>query len=225
MLKDSSKKMFDVNLMRFFYNPEYEKNADVIDAWYTYVLKFLPLVNKRWKEMTSNDKLRNQQSMFHSVTISDEALVQWFVLLWEPILIEKLENKIYSSNNGSNDGGQDNNNGKKDNVRKPHDTKQNIKQYTLLHHQLTVARRDYNAAVRWNNLFWDEVKKRNSDLLGQKITNKYSKYKHDITDLPLPDLNENQEFLATYTLAGFSNNNTSSDNQNTEKSNMNYMAI
>jgi hypothetical protein len=195
--------------MSYFYNPEFESDNEVLDAWYNYVLKFLPLVNKKWREMTTNDKLRNQQSMFHSITISDEALVQWFIQLWEPILNNRLNKKLCVN--------EDN---KKEHVRKPHDTKQNIKQYTLLHHNITIARRDYNAAVRWNNLFWGEVKKKNSDLLKQKTPNKYSRYNNDISELPLPDLNENQEFLASYHLnSDFSGSTIDDDNHKNSSEN------
>jgi hypothetical protein len=47
MLKDDESPMFDVKLMDHFYDPKYEQADSVIDAWYTYVLKFLPLVNKK----------------------------------------------------------------------------------------------------------------------------------------------------------------------------------
>jgi hypothetical protein len=187
--------MFDIEDMKYFYNPNFEKDQKILDAWYTYVAKFLPLVNKRWRDMTSNDKIRNEQSMFHSITISDEAIVQWFIKLWMPILQKRLLNKIDSLSQG-----EDEYKSEKKNTRGPHDTKKNIKLYTLLHYDITEARRDYNAAVRWNNLFWTEAKKRNSSLVENRSSSKYSKYYTSFTELPLPDLNENQEFLASYSL-------------------------
>ncbi len=118
--------------MKHFYDPEHEDDELVVDAWYYYVLKFLPLVNKDWRDCVSPDKLVNQTSMFCSVTISDEALVRWFIQLWIPIL-EKQKEEGWISTKSTGKG--------------PHDTKANIKYYTLLHHDISVARNDYNAAV------------------------------------------------------------------------------
>ena len=101
--------MFNVNLMQHFYNPEYESNELVVSAWCTYVLKFLPLVNKQWRENVSTDKLRNKEFLFHSVTISDEAIVRWFIELWVPI-IESRKNLGWIDNEKSLGKG-------------PHDTK------------------------------------------------------------------------------------------------------
>ncbi len=151
--------MFDVQLMKNFYSPDYEEDESVLEAWYYYVIKFLPLVNKQWRDSVSLDKLVNKQSMFHSITISDEALVRWFIQLWMPIML-KYQNEGWKEQGKSTGKG-------------PHDTKANIKYYTLLHHEISMSRKDYNAAVRWNNLFWNEVKKRN-DLSQPK--KRYTKY-------------------------------------------------
>jgi hypothetical protein len=186
--------MFDLELMQFFYNPDYESDANVVNAWYIYVFKFLPLVNKRWRDATSPEKLNNAASMFHFITISDEALMQWFIKIWVPILIKKKE---IEEKKITNEEKQDE--PEKTSKRGPHDTNVKATIYTSLHHSITNARRNYNAAVRWNQIFWDEVKKRNSSRLQiGSLSAQITKDLNNSTDLPLPDLNENQEFLASY---------------------------
>jgi len=186
--------MFDLELMQYFYNPDYESDADVVNAWYIYVLKFLPLVNKRWRDATSPEKLNNAASMFHFITISDEALMQWFIKIWVPILIKKKEIEEKKKTNEEKQVEPE-----KTSKRGPHDTNVKATIYTSLHHSITNARRNYNAAVRWNQIFWDEVKKRNSSRIQiGSLSAQITKDLNNTTDLPLPDLNENQEFLASY---------------------------
>lgn len=186
--------MFETNLMDFFYNPAYEQNQDVIDAWYIYVLKFLPLVNKKWRESTSPDNFVNEVSMFHFVTISDEAIMRWFIKIWMTKIMKKNEKE----NEEKEDEAEQDEKIKK---RGPHDTNVNATIYTTLHHEVTIARRNYDAAVRWNLIFWDEVKKRNSTELDNINMPKKIRPSKCVGDLPLPDLNENQVFLATYVVA------------------------
>jgi hypothetical protein len=204
MMKQNDSPMFDLSLMDFFYNSDYEEDENVINAWYIYVSKFLPLVNKKWREATTPDNLINTLSMFKYITISDEALMRWFLKIWVPILKSKQE-KISKQENEKDD--QDNNVGKevKTSKRGPHDTNVKASIYTVLHHEITNARRNYNAAVHWNIIFWNEVKQRNANFLDNgcsKSSNRACKNPKYIGDLPLPDLNENQEFLASYKLDG-----------------------
>jgi hypothetical protein len=195
--------------MKYFYNPEYENNNDVLEAWYMYVMKFLPLVSKKWRDCTSSEKLRNHQSMFLSVTISDEAVVRWFILLWVPIHKAKYQicqKDLHHAKDSQEKGGieddavtiiSEQDSSKVRLIRKPHDTKKNIKMYSLLHQEITNARQDYNAAVRWNKLFWKKVLEKNENLVQKKKTFK-SKYELDNAEIPLPGMNEKQEFLASY---------------------------
>jgi hypothetical protein len=139
--------------MDFFYNPEYKKDVIVINAWYIYVLKFLPLVNKKWREATAPDKLMNAASMFHFITISDEALtMQWFIQIWVPILIKKKEMEEKEQEEKET-ALKDNNEAGKISKGGPHDTNVKSSIYTSLHYAITNARRNYNAAVRWNQIF------------------------------------------------------------------------
>lgn len=204
MLNGKESTMFDLNLMDHFYNPDYETDQAVVDAWYTYVLKFLPLVNKKWREATAPDKIVNSVSMFQFITISDEALMRWFMQILLPIEIKKIEDKKSQDQKESeepNNKAQDENK-KKTSKRGPHDTNVKAPIYAALHHAITNARRNYNAAVRWNLIFWDEVKKRNLSILKNgTLSSKITKNLSIAMDLPLPDLNENQEFLASYSIA------------------------
>jgi hypothetical protein len=213
MLKDDNLSMFDLSLMEHFYDPNYEKDENVINAWYIYVLKFLPLVNKKWREATTPDKIVNSSSMFHYITISDEALMRWFIQILLPNELKKIEKArqmiLHDIEEINNDGyestgvknGQEDTTTKKPIKRGPHDTNVKATIYTALHHAITKARRNYNAAVRWNQIFWDEVNKRNETVLKNgSLSSKFNKVLNNAMDLPLPDLNENQEFLASYSI-------------------------
>lgn len=177
--------MFDVNLMKYFYNPDYEKDPDVLNAWYLYVIKFLPLVNKQWRDSVSSDKLKEQQSMFLSITISDEALVRWFIELWLPIIKKRMRNEW------------------KDEVKTgktPHDTNANINMYTIVHQEIEIARKHSRNAAVWNQLFWMEVTKRHENLVEKSRKSKISKQigSSDDVTMSLPGLNESQEYLASF---------------------------
>lgn len=211
MMKDDACPMFDLNLMDFFYNPDYENDTNVINAWYVYVLKILAIVSKKWRDATAPEKLSNEKSMFSFISISDEALMRWFLIIW----VSNLANKNPKEPN-SNDGNKENLEENEKNMpskrkRGPHDTNAKLSIYTKLFHEISRARRDYNTAVRWNLIFWNEVRKRtNYNIDGTNASSKHSKYFDHSSDLPLPDLNENQEFLASYTY--ISNNNNDSNN-------------
>jgi hypothetical protein len=177
--------MFDANIMKNFYHPSYENDEKVCFAWYKYVLKFLPLVSKQWRRHVSNDNLKHQKSMFLSITISDEALVRWFIVLWIPIIESNKNNEWKVKDKSSGRG--------------PHDTKRNIDLYTVIREEVGCARKDHHTAARWNDIFWNEVKKRNSELFLKRAELNYAPSDGRFCRLPLPDLDEDQEFLANFT--------------------------
>jgi hypothetical protein len=212
--------MFDLELMNFFYNPDYETDTNVVNAWYIYVLKFLPLVNKKWREATAPDKLTNASSMFLFISISDEALIRWFLNIWVPIIVKKKEQReqeeamngkmasqeeINKTENAIKQEKQILSPVKKARKRGPHDTNVKASIYSSVHHAITNARRNYDAAVRWNQIFWSEVQKRNNYTLETNNTKAYK----SASELPLPDLNENQEFLASYKVLSSNQHNSS----------------
>lgn len=218
MMKDETFSMFDLGLMNFFYDPAYEKDENVINAWYLYVLKILPIVSKGWKDATAPDKLTVETSIFKCITISDEAIMRWFLEIWIPILTNKANEKPENSTKSE----PENNNEKPDNSiktpkkRGPHDTNVKLDSYTTLFHEIASARKKYSTAVRWNQIFWNEVKKRNETVLEEnKSAYQRSKSFKNVSQLCLPDLNENQEFLATYNLNAQEDNDDNDDNSTT----------
>ena len=75
MLNKTEKSSFDIDQMKYFYCQKYENDAKVRETWYIYVLKFLPLVSTKWRNLVSNNNLQNEISLFTAISISDEALV------------------------------------------------------------------------------------------------------------------------------------------------------
>lgn len=201
MIKDDTCTLFNLKLMDNFYNSDYEDDEDVLDAWYIYVSKILPLVSKKWKDAVAPDKLSKEISLFTHISISDEALMRWFLHLWVP----KLSNNNKASKSEERNEESENltlNNGDNPKIPKkrgPHDSNVKLNMYTSLFHDITSARKNYSTAVRWNLLFWQEVKKRNTDILeGQNVSSKRTRSLNIGIELPIPDFNENQEFLARY---------------------------
>jgi hypothetical protein len=206
--EEDEPEMFDTNYMKYFYNPKFEKDEKIRDAWYIYVLRFLPLVCKQWRDSVSSDKLKNQVSMFTSITLSDEALVRWFIVLWvalsknEKLIKTKEEQETHQEKEQCQSNEENNqdvmkNEKKKRGIKKgPHDTKHNINLYTVIHNKIEIARKDHYVSVQWNIIFWEEVKKRKSDLLETRKQAKYSSIQNSYVAIQLPDLNEDQGFLA-----------------------------
>ena len=239
MLKDETFSMFDLGLMKYFYDPAYEKDESVINAWYIYVLKVLPTVSKGWKDATAPDKLTVETSIFKCITISDEAIMRWFLEIWIPKLTksnklasekanEKSDYTIKTSGErvpndtksntleSEKDDEKSDNSFKTPRKRGPHDTNVKLDMYTTLFHEIANARKKYSTAVRWNQIFWNEVRKRNETMLEEnKTAYQRSKSFKNVSQLCLPDLNENQEFLATYNLDAHDDFNYNEDNSTT----------
>jgi hypothetical protein len=182
ILRDNEGGMAWISLMDYFYNQDFENNEDVIEAWYFYVLKFLPTVSKEWKDKISPNKLIDQPIIFQFVSISDEALVRLFMQIWHP-KIEKLalNSWIEPEKKGRRYG--------------PHDTKVYRDTYSVIHHNIAIARGNHITAIRWNNIFWNEVKRRNIDLFSdQCVDRKYTGKKFRDNIVPLPGMNEEENF-------------------------------
>jgi hypothetical protein len=211
LINDDTCPMFDLDLMNYFYDPDYENDMKVINAWYIYVFKILTIVSKKWRDSTAPDKLSNEKSMFSFITISDEALMRWLLIIWVANLTKK--NSDHPNVTNSDKENEDNTLGSKminqdekskpsKKKRGPHDTNTKINIYTKLFHEIKKARSDYDTAVRWNLIFWSEVRRRNENILEETTaSSKRSNFFAHASDLPLPDLNENQEFLASYSIA------------------------
>ena len=187
--KSDEEQMFDVDLMSNFYKNEFEKDEKTINAWYMYVMYFLPLVSKKWRNLVSTEKLELSTSMFKAISISDEALVQWLILLWNPIIMAQKEKKWILE--------------KKIKRKGPHDSKHNIALYSKLHNEIEINRKQSLNAVKWNELFWNEVKKRNKDQLEQLQSKKKSKcaeMQGSKNLVQLPGINDDEEGLMAFTM-------------------------
>jgi hypothetical protein len=214
MVKDDNSPELIKNCMNYFYIPEYETNENVINAWYIYVLKILPLVSKKWRDAVTPNRLSKSTSMFLHISISDEALMRWFLTLWvvkhskteedktgKGQLFEEISEEKSFSNDSKIETACSNKGERIIKKRGPHDSNVKLNIYTTLFHEITRARQDYKTAVRWNLIFWNEVKKRNASIIEKTGENSKNAILYDnATDLPLPDFNENQEFLASYNI-------------------------
>jgi hypothetical protein len=69
--------------------------------------------------------------------------------------------------------------------------------------------------------FWAEVEKRNQNYI-ERASNSTSATKHfnNASDLPLPDLNENQEFLASYSIVANTEEKDANDDSTVEATNV-----
>jgi hypothetical protein len=173
--------MFDITLMEHFYDASFEKDEKVRYAWYLYVLKFLPIVNKQWRDSTSPEKMKFKLPMYKIISISDEALVQWFIILWMPIMNERNAKNWEYEGNVTGKG--------------PHDTKRNINAYSITHTNIEKSRKNKKVAVRWNAIFWEEVQKRNEAMFENKEPSKKKSSSTNTTQyLPLPGLNKDQDY-------------------------------
>ena len=77
----------------------------------------------------------------------------------------------------------------------PHDTKKNIHRYSLLHLDIDDKRKNYKTAIRWNDLFWNEIEIKHKNLYKQKEKRNYGDEVKGIVDIPLPDINEESDFF------------------------------
>ena len=70
--------MFDENLMDSFRadNPSNE----VLDAWYIFCLKLLPLVNEYWFRLMKSNNVVQKPGLYDHTSLSDEVLVHWVIL-------------------------------------------------------------------------------------------------------------------------------------------------
>ena len=188
LMKSNDLEMFDVNMMKYFYNPEYIDNVQVKNAWYIYVYRMLPMVNKRWRDNISSERIKNQELLFKSISISDEALVQWLIILWYPVLEKR---KIGGWQNESKSTGKG-----------PHYTKQNKNIYIMFHNNIEKSRIDVQNAVIWNNLFWEQLRTKHIELFTEKKDNRFSsKSLYDNVEFCLPGMNEENDFLLMFNAA------------------------
>jgi hypothetical protein len=132
-----------------FYDPKYEEDEEVLDAWYQYVYIFLPIVSKRWKDNLSSQSIRLKSLIFLSVTPSDEACTIYLILNLYPNLL-KLKETGWPEEPKSKGKG-------------PNEWISNMGSYQKLLIKITKLRKDYTMKARWNQLFWNVVENKHPD--------------------------------------------------------------
>lgn len=191
MMKGNGESLYWVHLMPDFYDESKEDDEDVMEAWYNYVYYFLPHVNKDWRTAVNQDNLNKTKRMFPTLYVSDEALVQWIIEIQLPKVEENY--KIGFDKVEKNLG------------KGKHDTNVNIERYTILHEHIKLRRQNYETALRWNELFWMEVKKKHADKFNKrKEIDQPSKVSLKNT-LPLPDINEEEDMYELFKKSKSSN--------------------
>jgi hypothetical protein len=183
MIKDNKESLFWIPLMKHFYDVNKEDDPDVLDAWYQYVFYYLPTVSKQWRISLNVDNLKNRRMMFPILSVSDEAVVQWFL----EIMLEKVEERYKLGFKKEKDFGK----GK-------HDTNINIERYTILHSEISEKRKNYECVIRWNKLFWLEVEKKHADRFNKKRNMETTTKSSIKNTLPLPDMNEEEDIFEMY---------------------------
>ena len=146
--------MFDLQIMNKFYNKDYEKDKEVLEAWYLYCYKLLPSVSKQWRDAVCSEKLPHKTNMYKCITISDDALVRWLVELWMPRLLQRKANQwkpvVKSLGRG------------------PHESLEKRDDFVSWYEVIKESRQDPYLAFKWNDLFWNEVERKHADKFNRK---------------------------------------------------------
>jgi hypothetical protein len=142
-----------------FYSPEHELNEDVRKMWYVFCFHFLPKVNKEWKDCLQGSRLRKKTFIYNHITTSDEAIVNWFIKLWEPKIKEQYQKGWPIVPKSLGEGEQE--------------LKQRQKEYIRIHHNVHTYKSKDNGelACKWNDIFWEEVVANNPKVFKDTIHN------------------------------------------------------
>ena len=139
-----------IHQMKHFYRKEFVNDIEVRTAWYYFCFHFLPICSKEFKESLQDDLLKKKEIIFKTVTTSDEALVQFFIILWMPKLKIESENDWQRGKYSTGD----------------QELRARIDEYSLIY-QTIQQFKSYNEgefAASWNDVFWEEVEKRHPKL-------------------------------------------------------------
>ena len=179
MLQSGEIKFSFVTQMKNFYNEAYKNDVEVRTAWYYFCFHFLPICSKELKDNLQEDLLKKKEIIFKSVTTSDEALVQFFIILWLPKLKEESENEWESKSYTTGD----------------QELKGRIDEYSLIYQTILQCkmRNEGALAASWNDVFWEEVQKRHQKFFEQGIKfvagTSINAIEHGIS-IPLPGIDE-----------------------------------
>jgi hypothetical protein len=140
-----------------FYKEEYEDNAEVRKMWYIFCYHFLPRINKDWKHCLEGSRVFTQTFLYQKITTSDEAMTLWFLKNSEPKMKALCENDWNGGLQGTKKQGQ---------KQGEQELRAGLKEYVQLHNMITTFKDKENGIVanRWNEIFWEELVKRNPKL-------------------------------------------------------------
>lgn len=177
--------------MNKFYEAQYEADEKVRKAWYLFCYHFLPIVNKDWKLSIQSDKLKQKTFIFKHITSSDEAIVHWFLLLWEPKLREEQMQGWPSKNKSYGEG--------------EHEIKARQQEYVQIYRKIDFFKRQNSgkAALKWNDIFWEEVVKHHAEsFVTGRLKKSSTKHAESMIDsIPLPGVDSNDDLNDLFTKA------------------------
>lgn len=123
----------------------FEENKDVRQLWYVFCFHFLSQINKNWKASLEGSRLLKPTLMYDHITTSDQAMVLWFIKIWEPKIKSLSENGWPVLPKATGEGEQELKAGLKDYIR----------YYNMV---AAFEQRDKGAlALKWNSIFWEEL--------------------------------------------------------------------
>jgi hypothetical protein len=167
VLYQTNNYVFDCQLMHAFYDDTKLNDPAIREAWYIYCFYLLPLVNYEWHNGLTQKFIKFKCNLCTLISISDEALVHWFLILE----LTKTETK--------------NNQGKT--------SKSYIHIYKQEYHKIHIAKQasshDTNA---WNDLFWTECEMRHPEKFIQTTRVRKPQVRNALfIELPLPGFDAN----------------------------------
>lgn len=190
--------------MQHFYDLSYANDSKVKYAWYIYVYRFLPLCNKQWKENLSSGQIQSEHFIYSSISESDEALIQWLIIIVLPNLISQ-KNKGWPVMEKSPSHG-------------PQISKHARNLYSKLHFNIEKTRENFKNIVAWNELFWSELKTRHPLFFSNTNDSSISKSKQYDYGMPLPGLNKEKDYLAMYNAIKISSDLSNGQQEETDQS-------
>lgn len=174
-----------VTNLKNVYKPEFANDAEVRKAWYYFGFYFLPLVNKDWKENLHISRLRKKSMICEHVTTSDEAIVQWFLELWEPKIKYEYENNWPPIKKSYGEGDQE--------------LKARQNEYIFIHQNLNQSKwvNGGEFASQWNDIFWEMVEVNNPSAFKDIVPvlkQEEKKMENGEKTVPLPGIDDNAMF-------------------------------
>lgn len=171
-----------------FFKKDFEQEKNVRHLWYIFCYHFLPLINKKWKACLEGSRLLKPTFLYEHITISDQAMVLWFIKIWEPKMKEQSENGWPVLDKPTGEGEQE--------------LKAGLKEYIRLYNLVAVfaSKEEGDLACRWSEMFWEEMmanhpkiyKKRNNQTEDDMIdTEQEGGKEEEAVVLPGMDVNNN----------------------------------